>query len=289
MCRTPLVWLVLVCASLMIGFGGSVTFADEYNKDRFEEMERANEDAWEAAEEAREAAEDAREAMNEACEDREHGGGGALGVQTVWLDMEPFQNLISKEPHLQDKDFDVQEERATLMLGLLGHHESPTGFRGGMAFWLGYKRLTSDVYPVDQDTATHDSVTILRIIPAYGGFNFDKVFSYYNTSFSVGSMMGGGAYVLHTRSYDKKLAETFVPVDNRDTTENVELGAWAVAPFVAWELRGGVTTSLAPFLHVGLEGLVLMTYAPEGFGIATGDFFTASPGVRLKLIFGKVV
>lgn len=222
-------------------------------------------------------------------DDRDHGGGGALGIQTIWLDLGPFQELVSKESHLKDKSFELDGERATLMLGLLGHHESPTGFRGGMAFWVGYKRLMSDVFPPDQDTATHDSVSILRIIPAYGGFNFDKVFKFYHTSFTVGGMIGGGAYVVHSRSYDKTLAEAFVPIDDSDSTDDIERGAWAVAPFVAWEARAGVTASLAPFLHLGLEGLVLMTYAPEGFGIATGDFFTASPGIRLKIIFGKVV
>ena len=61
----------------------------------------------------------------------------------------------------------------------------------------------------------------------------------------------------------------------------------AFAPFAAFEAHAGIMASLAPLCHIAFDGFVLSTYSPEGYGPATGDFWSVSPGVRLRLIIGK--
>jgi hypothetical protein len=253
--------------------------------------QRSAEESAERAEKAREAAETAAEQAREAAIDKEDcrhdGGGGGIGVQMVWLSTEPFRQLAKKEHTLRDKTFDFNNN-LTPMIGLTGYHESCEGFRGGMALWAGYKTFTSDVYPVDNDTATHDSVIMLRLIPVLAGFNFDKVFHFARFNMSLGGMLGGGAYIMHMRAYDRTLSDAFVNMNTSDTADShAELGSWAWAPYAAGEVRAGAGVDLAPAFHMTVEGFVLITYAPEGFGVATGDFMTASPGVRLRLLFGR--
>jgi vacuolar-type H+-ATPase subunit H len=251
-------------------------------------VEEAKDAADDAKEEAREAAEQAREDAQEALEEKGHSGGGILGLQTVWLNTKPFKDLVAKESSLRGKDFDFGS-RPMVMLGMGGMHEHPSGYRGGVTIWGGYRSYQSDEFgKVAGDSTTHDSVTVLRVIPAYFGYTMDKAFHFSRFSVNLGGMLGGGAYIVQKKDYDLDESETFVSTngDGSNDTQN-DYGAWSAAPFFAWEVRAGMGVELAPVFHVGIEGFALFTYAPEGFGVATGDFVTVNPGVRLKLIFGK--
>lgn len=229
------------------------------------------------------------EESDENCCDKKTRTAGSFGIQMLRLDTDPLVDLAKKERILQGKNFDF-EKRLTPMFGFMGHHETRSGFRGGMSAWVGYHKFQSDIFPKDSDTATHDSIMLLRIFPAYAGFNFDKVFHYYSTSISFGGMLGGGAYILQSKKYDYTMSDVFYepPSDSIDTLDSDdEMGNWAWAPFTSWEVHAGISTALASSFHVGVEFFTLFNYSPEGFGVLTGDFFTVNPGIRFKLIFGR--
>jgi hypothetical protein len=54
-------------------------------------------------------------------------------------------------------------------------------------------------------------------------------------------------------------------------------------------LHAGGTLALAPAFHIGLDALLHLAYAPDGFVTGTGstDFLSVSPGFRLRVLFGK--
>jgi hypothetical protein len=261
--------------------------AREAAEDSAEAAEKARQAPQEAAREALEVAEEARGEAQEACEGSGHcGGAGVLTTQLIWFDKNPLRTLAHKDRDLRLRDFDFPRE-PTVMLGIMGHHESRSGFRGGMSLWAGYNSFESAEYPVDRDTATHDSITTLRFVPVYGGFNFDKVFHFGRMSLSMGGMLGGGAYLLFMREYDLDESAAFVTVDSDTANEKSVRVGFAWAPLMTAEARVGTMVDLAPVFHIGLDGVLLMNYSPEGFDVATGNFFSVNPGVRLRLVFGK--
>ncbi len=249
--------------------------------------QESKEDVAEARHEAAEAIEDCKK---EACKEGK-GGGGALTVQILALDTDPFIDLNEREADLKAKRFDF-DKRTIAMIGGLGYYDVGGGTRVGVAGGLGYKYYVSDVFTtvdtVDTIVISADSAALLRIWPAYLGFNFEKAFIFDKITLFVGGLFGGGAYIMHKKLEDRTNLSAFVDISS-DSTESSEdeYGSLGFATFMAWDLHGGISLRLAPVFEVGVEPYVLFNYAPEGFGTGFGDFFAVNPGVRIRFGFGK--
>ena len=265
-----------------------------------EAMREANEAVNELKHEAREAINEAKyeasEAVEECSEEEKHkGGGGAFTVTLMRFDTDPFVELNKKEADLRGKVFDF-DKRTMAMIGGLGYYDVGSGVRVGVGGSVGYKQYVSDVYTtidtISDSTGTtisaYDSAALLRIWPLFLGFNFEKAFYVGKVTFFMGGMLGGGLHIVYKDFEDRTNPSAFITVSS-DSSDNAddELGSLGAATYMAWDLHAGVGFKLAPVFELGLEPYVLFNYAPEGFGSGFGDFFAASPGVRLRFTFGK--
>lgn len=218
-------------------------------------------------------------------------GAFVLSPQIYWLDAGPLDGVAQKEETLKDKTFHFQRHNPLFLLGLGGYHDHGNGFRSGFSVYGGYKSYYSDIYKnVVAGAASRDSVTVLRFIPAYGGFTFDKSARYGDIGFSGGVMIGGGVFMLNRESYDVDRSSAFSSYEPRVDTvgrEPSDEHDWAFAGNFAFDAHAGMTFRLSPLLHLGIDAIALCFYSPEGFGYASGEFFTVNPGVRIRLIVGR--
>jgi hypothetical protein len=211
-----------------------------------------------------------------------------LTPELFWLDNGPLKDLINKEESLNKLSFRLRTRSPSFLLGLGGIHDHGNGFRTGFSVHGGYKSYVSENFTGGPSRALRDSVAMIRLIPAYGGFTFDKAYRFYDMTLSLGTMLGGGAFILNREFYDVEESGAF-STTVRDTSDDdeVEVGDWAFAPTFTFDIHAGVSFELSPLLHLGVEAVALFFYSPEGYGYATGEFFTFNPGLRLCLSVGK--
>ena len=211
-----------------------------------------------------------------------------LSPQIFWLDNGPLDALIKKESTLQDRSFRLRQRSPVFMLGFGGIHDHGNGLRTGFSLHGGYKSFTSETYTGGTARNPRDSVVMLRLIPAYGGFTFEKSYTAYDMTFSAGTMIGGGIFCLYRKFYDVEEAGAFSSApDSVEDDDAMVARDWAFAPTFAFDFHAGVSYRLSPLLHLGIEAVALCFYSPEGYGYATGEFFTFNPGLRLRLCIGK--
>jgi hypothetical protein len=248
--------------------------------------QEASEAIIEAREEAREAVEECKEGQDD------KGGGGAFSVTFLRFDTGPFEKLNKKESDLMGKIFDF-DKRTMVMIGGLGYYDVGGGTRVGVGGSVGYKMYVSDVYTtIDTVAGTNvvaaDSAALLRIWPAYLGFNFEKAFFLNKVTIFMGGLFGGGVYIVYKDFEDRSNPSAFIDISSdSSSSSDEEFGGLGAATFMACDLHAGVGFKLAPVFELGIEPYVLLNYAPEGFGSGFGDFFAANPGVRLRFTFGK--
>jgi hypothetical protein len=213
-----------------------------------------------------------------------------LSPQIIWLDNGPLKDLIAKERDLRDLSFNVHERNPIFMLGFGGIHDRGNGLRMGFTFYGGYKSYQSKTFTGGVATTPRDSVAVLRFIPAYGGFTFDKAYRFDEITLSFGAMMGGGVFILNREFYDVEGSGAFTDVSNDDENDDHKpdkKGDWAFAGTAVFDIHTGVSFKLAPLLSLGIEASALCFYSPEGYGYATGEFFTINPGLRIRLNVGR--
>jgi hypothetical protein len=224
------------------------------------------------------------------CDSRDsRGGAGMFTAQISWLNTEPLQKLNRLADDL-NKDFDFTNN-ALPVLGMAGYYDIGNGLRTGGGIWAGYKSFQSETYTglSPTDSTRLDSAAMLRVVPAWVGFNLEKTIGLPGVDLALGGMLGGGTYMAHRQFYEVDGGDFFVSVEDDSLTEEEfeeDYGAFAFAPFVAWDLHGGATFKLARVFSLGIDGVLMFTYAPEGFGFGFGDFLTVNPGIRMRFIFG---
>jgi hypothetical protein len=215
--------------------------------------------------------------------------------QTVWLDNGPLNDLIKKESSLRSRPFELRKKDPVFTLGLGTFADHGNGLRTGFVASGAYKSYASETFTGGIAGAKRDSVAVLRLIPVYGGITIEKACHFYGMTFSGGIMVGGGVFILHRKFYDVEESGAFVTVEeyDRDNDEDddrdivIEARNWAFAPTLAFDAHTGVSFELAPLLHLGIEAAALCFYSPEGYGYATGDFFTVNPCLRMRITIGK--
>ena len=204
-----------------------------------EAVEEIRREAVEAVEETRHESNEAIEEFKEEACEGDRGGGGALTVQILGFDTDPFADLNNKEADLKGKLFDF-DKRILAMIGGIGYYDVGNGARVGMAGAVGYKYYVSDVYTtVDTNNVSLDSAAILRIWPAYLGFNFEKAFKLNKVTLFMGGLFGGGVYVMHKKFEDRTNPSAFINLQSDTTQEDTDddRGSLGFATFMAWDFR----------------------------------------------------
>ncbi|MBD3343998.1 MAG: hypothetical protein GF401_02935 [Chitinivibrionales bacterium] len=294
---------VILCALFPLQGQESDNEMDEAAEDAIEAVLEAEEEAGEAVLEEQEYEEEvlrerkvvARAMVHECCEERRRcriSGSGGFAPQVIRLSRDFLEKVRKYENDLVLRDFPF-ENNSIFMLGFNGYAQLDNGFRSGGGLWAGYKHYDSDEFihtltdSTGDTTHRYNAITTLRVIPAYGGFTAEKAFSFYPWTVNVGGMIGGGAYIFHKQI--RKFDDIFASVDEDSLDWTKKNNSVAVAPFIAWDLHTGIMVELAPLFKLGVDGILLFTYSPNGFvtGTGFGDFMLVSPGIRLKFIFGK--
>jgi len=211
------------------------------------------------------------------------GGAGVLSMQFMVLDTRPFEDLVQKEPGLKEYAFDFNE-KTTPLLGIFGYYDMGYGTRTGLGVWIGYKAFHGTRSGVM--TNETDSISLMRTIPAHIGFNMEKAFNFNHVSLFAGGMIGGGSYFIHKSIYESNTSSVFIQSEDDFENDNTDLH-WAFAPYITWDMHGGAAVKVTDHFHVGIDGVLLVNYAPDGFGIGSTDFVTLNPGLRIRFTFGN--
>ncbi len=257
-----------------------------------DKLDDAREEVQEKVEEMKEVADDALEEKEEALEEERHTGSFILALEYSHLDIDPLKNLARHDRSLVGKPFDFSNNQM-LMFGLMGYYNLENNVRVGNGLFAGYKLFQSGEYTgtrydsIGDFIDTVDSIVTLRVIPAYIGFICEKAFVYNPVNFFAGIMLGGSMSIVVKEEQQAAYASSFIHDDDDDDGDDESRFSVALAPAVAWDVHGGVAVRLSERLHLGIDGVVRFAYAYEGYGAGFGDFVSVSPGVRLRLTFGK--
>jgi hypothetical protein len=211
------------------------------------------------------------------------GGAGGPSIELAFLDTKPFKQLVQHDTFFRGRDINL-ESRAMPVFGLSGFRQNRYGIRFGGGVWLGYKIFESAAYTtIDSAGTAHDSVAQLLVMPAYAGFLLEKVIYFGQVGFHGGVMLGGGAYVVH-----RSTADASDPTDVCGSDSAAGVNGWGAAGFGIMDLDAGATIRLAPWFSVALDGVLGMTYSGDGLMAGYGDFVSVNPGIRLRLLVGKL-
>jgi hypothetical protein len=125
----------------------------------------------------------------------------------------------------------------------------------------------------------------LNVNLGYGGFMIEKATVKENINYVFGGILSFGGLQVTPNFYnaDVPTAFTSMPMKNTDNQNS------ASAQLMGFELHGGATYTLLPWMHIGGDANALMVYSGDGFdGAGNSGFFGFYPGVRLRLIFGNL-
>jgi hypothetical protein len=210
-----------------------------------------------------------------------------------------MEELVMREDTLQDKIFDFSNN-AIFMYGGMGYGGPSGGMRFGGGGWFGMKTYTSAPFQgklsnrvalAHPDSVAPDSVVNLKVMLAYGGFTVEKALHIQNLNLFAGGLFGGGALIVQMYFEEAETPSAFKysesGVDNNGGPENIH-GKIAPLPFVACDLRAGLTYSILPFMHIGADGYGLFIYSSSGFANGYNSVSTISPGFRIRIMFGSL-
>jgi hypothetical protein len=235
---------------------------------------------------------DSIEALADAIEDanRPEGVGGAGGpiFRVYSLDVTPIKNLIKRDiAELGDKSYysrvgmgdKIDGTYETFMsLGGRGLYGLGKGFKVGGEFASLWKRYRSTI----EDTSYN---TILFTM--YGGAIIEKSFKANEHSFTVGTMLGGGAMGITGGAYEIDGERHYEDYEDNDYDDDEWEWESDVASLFAGDLHLSYNYSILPWMHIGVEANALLLASSAGFKYGE-SFTTINPGGGLKLMFGRV-
>lgn len=262
--------------------------------DAKDELDDLKEDLEEQLEESKEEAAEIKEDLDEAIEEASNRSRAAFAFmpEVKWLDIDPLSDLAKKDNSLKNKIFDFSSD-VMPYVNFLGYADiDGKGLRVGQIISGGYKSYVSDEYTgisidsLSGDTTAADSVIRLHVIPVSLGFVFEKAFTVKAVSFHTGFMLGGGALMV-VRDIRPADPETDFYDSDSYKDESDDGTSFIIAPSVNWDLHFGSTVKMTKNFSLGIEGVFDFTYGFYGFGTGYKDYVTWSPGIRLRLGFGK--
>lgn len=226
--------------------------------------------------------------------ERGYGGGAALEVGAIALDMGPVNRLISGNRDLRDMGFQtLRRYTAVPMIGGLGYGGLGNGIRIGGGGWGGSHRFPAVRQP--RGGAASDSVdtsNALEVSVGMGGFLLEKAFVRTSFNFWFGGYFGGGGMdVLVKRS---TASPTIWQSVEQQTRQSLDADETTIeSSFIFVELHAGFTYTLVSWLHLGLDVAAPLFISSDGFrdkmGNSLGDaYFTVNPGLRLRIVLGNL-
>lgn len=229
-----------------------------------------------------------------------NGGGGGITPSLLWIDMAPIEAVVKNEADLGRYNFDFSDNMF-MTFGATGYGGNSCGMKFGGTGSFGFRKFISsqmtvpirdslgNVFVQSGDTVKTDSVAHLITMIAYGGFTVEKSFEVANCMFGIGGMFGGGALILNKAfKENRKGTSAFSNTPAEADTSMEDISSWSAAPLTCFDVHANLSYRLAPGIVIGTEAYALFFHSSSGFNMNTDSFFTANPGVRLKLIFGNV-
>jgi hypothetical protein len=201
------------------------------------------------------------------------GGGGPLqGVGALYT--RPLYDLVKSDKNLKNYDFEISRYGEPFYLhGGLGFGGVGNGVRLGGMGMSGQRTFTSPSHG--------DSIAELKTEVSFGGFLIEKAVVKQNRTYTAGIVLGGG-------SIDARLRKWHVDESRVFEKENEPKDNTVSAALVHVGLHTSHMYTIMPLIHLGAQFNLPLLFAPEGFGGTTDDFFTASPSVQLRIIFGNL-
>jgi len=222
--------------------------------------------------------------------DRGFGASAAFSVQVLALDMKPVYDLFRTNPGLLQLGLPIYDSyETTVLLGGEGRAGVGHGIRIGGAGWGGHI-TRSATRTVTVDSAEVDSVYAAQIHVGHGGLLVEKAFVTSRFTWVLGGIFGGGALSVEIwRGTDRDILRR--PEAMEDTDE--EAAIVLESGYLYFELHGGGSVSILPWLHLGLDLTCPFFVSPRGFSDnlgreLSGSYFSFSPGARIRIVLGNI-
>lgn len=202
------------------------------------------------------------------------GGGPEEGLFAV--DIRPFSDLAGRVAPLRGKSFPFgsMHYQPFFMSGGLGFIGIGNGLRLGGGGMSGERHFLSR--PGSNDSAINFCAKI-----NWGGFLIEKSVMAPAYTYIVGGNIGGGAFDASWTGTGEGYS-IFTERKSSDSDKGIK------ASFGYFEVHGGLTYHVLPFMHLSGDLSVPLLISTDGFAPFTQDFISVCPGLRLRLIFGNL-
>ncbi len=235
------------------------------------------EDLQEEIAEAKEEMQEELEELEEEAEEKSHAASFVFSPSLMWLDKDPLKLLNTSDGNLIGKHFNFNNDK-TFMLGFMNYYDIENGFRIGSNISGGYKKFECDPFTttminttldtagniVSADTNYVDSIITLHVIPAHIGFVCEKVFSFIKWDIFTGFMVGGGVLVVVKNNKLYTVNDIFIGTNDDDTLDQNNYSAVVASSFM-WDIHAGTAVEVTPKFHIGVDAVLLFSYASNGF------------------------
>lgn len=200
------------------------------------------------------------------------------------VSMAPIEEWVDNHPYLSERYFHFGKfnYQPFLMSGGAGVIGLGDGFRLGGGGMVGRRNFSSDPFH-------GDSMIVLGVQVAYGGFMVEKAVVSGNWNMVAGGTIGGGS--LEVAPTIKQQSSFFTAIDDNPGIDDEDLfnrGNVVEAGYFLFEPHCGISYTVFHFMHVGLNVSLPVFMSIEKFNSYTSDFITANPGFYLKLVFGNI-
>jgi hypothetical protein len=207
-----------------------------------------------------------------------YGGGGGFTPGFMLVDTKPIQDLFKYESEFRNKGFSVNRFEPVITTGGLGYGGIGNGIRIGGGGISGQLSL---------ETTFGDSVALLDVDYGFGGVLLEKVLVRDRWNLFAGCMLGGGGYTVQYDKVKKDNASFFSATTTPENNgQSVSVGAGVL------ELHGGGTYTFLPWFHVGGQAHLATVYGSSFRSVrlngGPGSFFSFSPGLMVRFIFGNL-
>lgn len=207
-----------------------------------------------------------------------YGGGIIMQPMILGLRTKPVHKLVKHDLQLKQfvfQDLTDHKYQPLLVNGVYLYGGVGNGVRVGFGGWRGECFFGSNVTPTD-------SIMTLSVQTSFGGLMLEKAFIYKKLNIITGGVIGGGSIKV-TKSYQD--ADVF---GGAYWNEDLNNGAEAKARLVGLELHAGMTISLLPWWHLGMDLNSNFLLSVNGFGGTVNTFGTVNPGLRLRVVLGNL-
>jgi hypothetical protein len=209
------------------------------------------------------------------------GGGVMIQPMVLGLRMKPIDKFVVQNRSLRSFVFpDIDSKyNPILVMGAFAYGGVGNGMRIGFGGWGG------DAYfEGERADGRNDSIMMLNLHISYGGMMVEKALIHKNLNILFGGVIGGGKYSLYRSMQSGNAFNGFDFWKEFDSDADE-----AKAAFAGIELHSGVTITILPWMHLGMDLNSLFAFSVSGFrGLGGSGFSTVNPGARIRIVLGNL-